>query len=126
MKVYPMYNSTLSNVHLEPDGHLCINGCFNWMIPNLYIGNGWKSPNIHSKIGCLGYHATRIQVFTLAFSTHFRSIQIFQTFRQGDFRQVRYFVGGGWVQVGLPSLKESDVAHQQCLICSWLVHLGPP
>ena len=24
-----------------------INGCFNWMIPNLYIGNGWKSPNIH-------------------------------------------------------------------------------
>ena len=21
-----------------------INGCFNWMIPNLYIGNGWKSP----------------------------------------------------------------------------------
>ena len=23
------------------------NGCFNWMIPNLYIENGWKSPNIH-------------------------------------------------------------------------------
>ena len=22
--------------------HLFINGCFNWMIPNLYIGNGWK------------------------------------------------------------------------------------
>ena len=20
------------------------NACFNWMIPNLYIGNGWKSP----------------------------------------------------------------------------------
>ncbi len=27
-----------------------INGCFNWMIPNLYIGNGWKSPNIHFKV----------------------------------------------------------------------------
>ena len=24
-----------------------INGCFNWMIPNLYVKNGWKSPNIH-------------------------------------------------------------------------------
>ena len=24
--------------------HLFINGCFNWMISNLYIGNGWKSP----------------------------------------------------------------------------------
>ena len=24
-----------------------INGCFNWMIPNLYIENGWNSPNIH-------------------------------------------------------------------------------
>ena len=22
--------------------HPFINGCFNWMIPNLYIGNGWK------------------------------------------------------------------------------------
>ena len=22
-------------------------GCFNWMIPNLYIKNGWKSPNIN-------------------------------------------------------------------------------
>ena len=30
-------------------------GCFNWMIPNLYIGNGWKSPNIHLKDGCVGY-----------------------------------------------------------------------
>ena len=25
-------------------------GCFNWMIPILYIGNGWKSPNIHFKM----------------------------------------------------------------------------
>ena len=29
---------------LEPQGQPFINGCFNWMIPNLYIGNGWKSP----------------------------------------------------------------------------------
>ena len=25
-------------------------GCFNWMIPNLYLGNGWKSANIHLKL----------------------------------------------------------------------------
>ena len=38
--------------HNEP----FINGCFNWkMEPNLYIGNGWKSPNIHFKLGCLGF-----------------------------------------------------------------------
>ena len=24
--------------------HLFTNGCFNWMIPSLYIGNDWKSP----------------------------------------------------------------------------------
>ena len=24
--------------------HLFINGCFNWMIPDLCLGNGWKSP----------------------------------------------------------------------------------
>ena len=31
-----------------------INGCFNWMIPNLYIGNGCftKQPFIN---GCLGF-----------------------------------------------------------------------
>ena len=23
--------------------HQFLNGCFNWMIPNLYIGNAWKS-----------------------------------------------------------------------------------
>ena len=28
----------------------------NWMIPNLYIGNGWKSPNIPLKTGCLEFH----------------------------------------------------------------------
>ena len=34
-------------IHLEPQTTI-INGCFNWMmIPNLYIENGWKSPNIH-------------------------------------------------------------------------------
>ena len=24
-----------------------INGCFNWIIPNLYIGNGWKSITVN-------------------------------------------------------------------------------
>ena len=36
--------------NLEPQVQPLINGCFNWMIPNLYIGNGWKSPNIHFKL----------------------------------------------------------------------------
>ncbi len=35
------------HIFLEPQGQPFINSCFNWMIPNLYIGNGWKSPNIH-------------------------------------------------------------------------------
>ena len=39
---------------LEPQGQPFINGCFNWMIPNLYIGNGWKSPNIHFLMVGLG------------------------------------------------------------------------
>ena len=29
---------------LKTQGQPCINGCFNWKISNLYIGNGWKSP----------------------------------------------------------------------------------
>ena len=34
-----------------------INGCFNWMIPNLYIGNGCftKHPFFN---GCLGFQET--------------------------------------------------------------------
>ena len=37
-----------------------INGCFNWMIPNLYIGNGCftKHPFIN---GCLGFLGIIIQ-----------------------------------------------------------------
>ena len=31
-----------------------INGCFNWMIPNLYIGNGCFTKHPF-KTGCLGY-----------------------------------------------------------------------
>ena len=41
-------------VSLEPDGHPFINACFKWMINQIYIGNGWKSPNIHFQTGCLG------------------------------------------------------------------------
>ena len=29
----------------EPQGQAFINGCFNWMIPNLYIENGYVSEN---------------------------------------------------------------------------------
>ena len=35
-------------IDLEPDGPPFINGCFKWIIWNLYHGKmGWKSPNIH-------------------------------------------------------------------------------
>ena len=32
--------------------HPLWNGCFSWMIPNLYLGNGWNSP---LKNGCLRF-----------------------------------------------------------------------
>ena len=31
-----------------------VNGCFNWMISNLYIGNGWFTISIHLKKGLFG------------------------------------------------------------------------
>ena len=34
--------------------HLFINGCFNWMIPNLYIGNGCFTKHLFIN-GCLGH-----------------------------------------------------------------------
>ena len=33
-----------------------INGCFNWMIPNLYIGNGCFTKHLFIN-GCLGFQA---------------------------------------------------------------------
>ena len=44
---YNGINGRLEHIHLEPQGQPFINGCFNWMIPNLYVENDWKSPNIH-------------------------------------------------------------------------------
>ena len=34
--------------------HLFINGCFNWMVPDLYLGNGCFTKHPF-KTGCLGY-----------------------------------------------------------------------
>ncbi len=42
-------------LHLEPQQPF-INGCFNWMIPNLYIGNGCFT-NHPFLNGCLGFQA---------------------------------------------------------------------
>ena len=39
------------NIHI-------FNGCFSWMLPNLYLKN-CCSPNIHSKNGCLGFQVFR-------------------------------------------------------------------
>ena len=36
--------------------HLFINGCFNWMVPDLYLGNGCFTKHPF-KTGCLGYQA---------------------------------------------------------------------
>ena len=44
MYMYRMYTYTWNLKHPF------INGCFNWMISNLDMGNGWKSPNIHLKL----------------------------------------------------------------------------
>ena len=44
--------------------HLFVNGCFNWMIPNLYLGNGCFTKHPF-KTGCLGY----IYVHTNMYST---------------------------------------------------------
>ena len=49
--VYP------KKVHLEPQGQPFINGCFNWMIPNLYIGNGCFTKHLFIN-GCLGFQAS--------------------------------------------------------------------
>ena len=39
-----------------------INGCFNWMIPNLYIGNGCFTKHLF-KTGCLGFQVCMILRF---------------------------------------------------------------
>ena len=38
--------------------HLFINGCFNWMIPDLYLGNGCFTKHPF-KTGCLGYQVVK-------------------------------------------------------------------
>ncbi len=40
--------------NLEPQGQPFINGCFNWMIPNLCIGNGRFTKHLFIN-GCLGF-----------------------------------------------------------------------
>ena len=57
-------------LYLEPDGHPFINGCFNWMMNQLYIGNGrfTKHP---FKTGCLGFQVEMtLARYTPNFSGH--------------------------------------------------------
>ena len=51
---------------LEPDGHPFINGCFNWMIPNLYIKNGCFTKHPF-KTGCLGFQVPNLPKKTTRF-----------------------------------------------------------
>ena len=58
--------------NLEPQGQPFINGCFNWMIPNLCIGNGCFTKHLFLN-GCLGFQE-KWRVFsrfeTLVFATN--------------------------------------------------------
>ena len=45
-------------MYLEPQGQPFINGCFNWMISNLYIGNGCFTKHLFIN-GCLGFQVAR-------------------------------------------------------------------
>ena len=38
-----------------------INGCFNWMIPNLYIGKGCFTKHLF-KNGCLGFQVSTMDI----------------------------------------------------------------
>ena len=53
-----------SKLHLEPQGQPFINGCFNWMIPNLYIGNGCFTKHLFIN-GCLGFQASDVEFLLL-------------------------------------------------------------
>ena len=46
---------------LEPQGQPLINGCFNWMIPNLYIGNGGFTKHLFIN-GCLGFQVVYLSM----------------------------------------------------------------
>ena len=41
-----------------------INGCFNWMIPNLYIGNGCFTKHLFIN-GCLGFQVVNLEFWSL-------------------------------------------------------------
>ena len=74
-----------THMYLEPDGHPFINGCFNWMIQNLYIGNGWKSPNIHLKLGVLGFQVYTIKQCRLWGKNHSKNSRSTSTSRVAIF-----------------------------------------
>ena len=40
---------------LEAEGHPCINGCFNWMIPSFYMGKMVVRTKISFKTACLEF-----------------------------------------------------------------------
>ena len=63
-----------TNTCLEPQGQPFINGCFNWMIPNLYIEHGCftKHPFIY---GCLGFQAVILIKYVSSFSRSSQSVQ---------------------------------------------------
>ena len=48
------FNSWMCSGTYYPQGQPFINGCFNWMIPNLYIGNGCFTKHLFIN-GCLGF-----------------------------------------------------------------------
>ena len=79
--------------YLEPHFQPFINGCFNWMIPNLYIENGCftKHPFIN---GCLGFQVWFSCRFSYTSSSHgnpmdgiFPKLVVFSCIRSEFFKQ---------------------------------------
>ena len=69
--------------------HLFINGCFNWMIPDLYLGNGCFTKHPF-KTGCFGYqvhtHFCVAHVSTSFWCESFqqRTLEFCDCFGRGD------------------------------------------
>ena len=87
---WPVESATVifCNNFLEPDGHLFINGCFNWMIPNLYIGNGCFTKHPF-KTGCLGY---QVLIYDLGYPPPFP----INSGKMSRFSSVIHYSPEGW------------------------------
>ena len=90
--------------------HLFINGCFNWMIPDLYLGNGCFTKHPF-KIGCLGYQV--VYLFQWMASHQVPGGNSFHK------NKLSLVVHGSWQ---LPGTLKPTISHWQCF--NWM--MGTP